>query len=48
MHQEGFRYDEIANRVGVAPGSVGTLFARALRSFTAVYHEVGDDDRTSG
>lgn len=35
MRQEGFRYAEIAETVGVAPGSVGTLLARALRRFSA-------------
>lgn len=35
MRQEGFRYAEIAEAVGVAPGSVGTLLARALRRFSA-------------
>ncbi len=34
MRQEGFRYAEIAEAVGVAPGSVGTLLARALRRFS--------------
>jgi RNA polymerase sigma-70 factor, ECF subfamily len=37
MREEGFRYGEIAEAVGVAPGSVGTLMARALKRFTAVY-----------
>lgn len=37
MREEGFRYGEIAEAVGVAPGSVGTLIARALRRFTEVY-----------
>ena len=37
MREEGFRYDEIAKAVEVAPGSVGTLLARALRRFTAAY-----------
>lgn len=36
MREEGFRYAEIAEAVGVAPGSVGTLLARALRRFSAV------------
>jgi RNA polymerase sigma-70 factor, ECF subfamily len=40
MREEGFRYDEIAAVVGVAPGSVGTLIARAVRRFTAVYKPV--------
>jgi RNA polymerase sigma-70 factor (ECF subfamily) len=33
MREEGFRYSEIADVIGVAPGSVGTLLARALRRF---------------
>ena len=44
MKQEGFRYDEIAEVVGVAPGSVGTLLARAARRFAQVYRgEEGDE-----
>lgn len=34
MREEGFRYAEIARAIEVAPGSVGTLLARALRRFT--------------
>ncbi len=34
MREEGFRYAEIAEAIEVAPGSVGTLLARALRRFT--------------
>ncbi len=40
MREEGFRYDEIARVIGVAPGSVGTLIARAARKFTKVYTPV--------
>lgn len=44
MRQEGFRYEEIAEVVGVAPGSVGTLLARATRRFAQVYRrEEGDE-----
>ena len=39
MREEGFRYAEIADVVGVAPGSVGTLLARALRRFAIAYGE---------
>ena len=35
MREEGFRYSEIAEVIDVAPGSVGTLLARALRRFAA-------------
>lgn len=47
MREEGFKYDEIAEVVGVAPASVGTLIARALRRFVDAYHggEVVDDPR---
>jgi RNA polymerase sigma-70 factor (ECF subfamily) len=46
MREEGFRYDEIAQAAGVAPGSVGTLLARAARRFATVYerHEERDDE----
>jgi RNA polymerase sigma-70 factor (ECF subfamily) len=37
MREEGFRYEEIASVTSVAPGSVGTLLARALRRFAAAY-----------
>ena len=37
MREEGFKYDEIAAVVGVAPASVGTLIARALKRFTDAY-----------
>jgi len=47
MREEGFRYEEIARVVGVAPASVGTLIARALRRFVALYEatEVMDEPR---
>jgi RNA polymerase sigma-70 factor, ECF subfamily len=37
MREEGFRHAEIAEAIGVAPGSVGTLLARAARRFAEVY-----------
>lgn len=39
MREEGFSYREIAEAVGVAPTSVGTLLARAQRRFAQVYRE---------
>jgi RNA polymerase sigma-70 factor, ECF subfamily len=47
MREEGFKYDEIAKVVGVAPASVGTLIARALRRFVSEYgvREEGNDPR---
>ena len=37
MREEGFKYEEIAHVVGVAPASVGTLIARALRRFVEAF-----------
>lgn len=37
MREEGFKYAEIAAAVDVAPGSVGTLLARAARRFEKTY-----------
>jgi RNA polymerase sigma-70 factor (ECF subfamily) len=37
MREEGFKYDEIARVIGVAPASVGTLIARALKKFVAEF-----------
>lgn len=47
MREEGFSYREIAGAVGVAPGSVGTLVARALRRFAEVFdaREIADASR---
>ena len=45
MRQEGFTYEEIARVAGVAPSSVGTLLARALRRFAGAY---GDPEREDG
>jgi len=44
MREEGFKYEEIAAVIGVAPASVGTLIARALKRFSDLYHsrEAGD------
>jgi RNA polymerase sigma-70 factor, ECF subfamily len=47
MREEGFKYDEIAAVVGVAPASVGTLIARAMKRFVEAYEsaEVYDEPR---
>ena len=47
MRQEGLSYAEIATATGVAPGSVGTLLARALERFAKTYgtEEKGDGAR---
>ncbi len=39
MRQMGFSYAECATAVGVAPGSVGTLLARAAAAFKKAYEE---------
>jgi RNA polymerase sigma-70 factor, ECF subfamily len=44
MREEGFRYQEMAEAVGVAAGSVGTLIARALKRFEAVYRRDDEHD----
>jgi RNA polymerase sigma-70 factor, ECF subfamily len=46
MREEGFKYDEIARVIGVAPASVGTLIARALKKFVAAFEarEADTDD----
>jgi RNA polymerase sigma-70 factor (ECF subfamily) len=48
MREEGFKYEEIAQVVGVAPASVGTLIARALRRFVEAFEgqqEAVDESR---
>jgi RNA polymerase sigma-70 factor (ECF subfamily) len=46
LSETGFGYREIADIVGVAPGSVGSLLARARKAFLAAYggEEEKDDD----
>lgn len=43
MREEGFRYREMAEVVGVAPASVGTLLARAQRRFAEAYEGTRED-----
>jgi RNA polymerase sigma-70 factor, ECF subfamily len=47
MREEGFRHAEIARVIGVAPSSVGTLAARALRRFVKAYEADEDGNGTS-
>lgn len=47
MREEGFKYEEIARVVGVAPASVGTLIARALRRFVEAFEAQGAIDEPS-
>lgn len=39
LREVGFSYRELAEIVGVAPGSVGTLLARAQQAFRAAYDD---------
>jgi len=39
LRHAGLSYEELAAAVGVAPGSVGTLLARAEREFEKRYHD---------
>jgi RNA polymerase sigma-70 factor (ECF subfamily) len=39
LREAGFSYRELAEIVGVAPGSVGTLLARAQAALARAYHE---------
>ena len=49
MREEGFRYAEIAKAVEVAPGSVGTLLARALARFVEVLDpRIAEDEARRG
>ena len=41
LRHSGFSYAEIASTLGVAPGSVGTLLARAEKEFEASYGQSG-------
>ncbi|HUH12724.1 MAG TPA: sigma-70 family RNA polymerase sigma factor [Longimicrobiales bacterium] len=46
LREEGFSYKEIAEAVGVAPGSVGTLIARALKKFEAEFGSTGNENES--
>ncbi len=43
LRYSGFRYREIAREIGIAPGSVGTLLARAERRFLELLRPSGED-----
>lgn len=45
LRQAGLSYAETATALGVAPGSVGTLLARAERAFRQAYAELEEDER---
>ena len=44
LRYAGLAYGEIAEVLGVAPASVGTLLARAERAFVAVYERLNQAD----
>jgi len=43
MREEGLNYDEIAEALGLSPGSVGTTLSRARRRLTEVYETLQRD-----
>ena len=43
LRQEGLSYRELATVLGVAPGSVGTLLARAEAAFERTYRKLGGE-----
>lgn len=47
MREEGFRYGEIAEAIGVKQTSVGALVARALRRFSAAWAALDGTDGSS-
>lgn len=47
MREEGFSYEEMARAISVAPGSIGTLIARALKRFAGAYPNVEAADDSS-
>lgn len=47
MREEGFSYGEMARAIGVAPSSIGTLIARALKRFAGTYPRHEDRDGSS-
>lgn len=48
MREEGFSYREVADAVGVAHTSVGTLLVRAQTRFAEAYQTMTEADETSG
>jgi RNA polymerase sigma-70 factor (ECF subfamily) len=47
MREEGFKYSEIAEVMGVKSTSVGALVARALKRFASAYDSLEEVDGTS-
>ncbi len=46
LHHEGFRYREIAEHLGLAPASIGSLLTRAQRRFLESFNAAcGNDER---
>lgn len=43
LRESGFSYREMAEIAGVAPGSIGTLLARAQEAFTRAFEEEGKE-----
>jgi len=47
LHHEGFRYREIAEQLGLAAASVGSLLTRAQRRFARSYETLGEINEQS-
>lgn len=48
LHHEGISYQEIAEQIGVAPSSVGSLLTRAHRRFLVTYEALhGSEDHAA-
>ncbi|NDJ53433.1 MAG: sigma-70 family RNA polymerase sigma factor [Chloroflexi bacterium] len=43
LRQSGFSYQELAEIIGVAPSSIGTLLARAEEAFAATYQAMHEE-----
>jgi RNA polymerase sigma-70 factor (ECF subfamily) len=48
LHHDGFRYREIAQRLGLAPTSIGSLLTRAQRRFVDSYHTISESHARRG
>jgi RNA polymerase sigma-70 factor, ECF subfamily len=48
MREEGLDYNEIAEALGLSPGSVGTTLARARRRLVEAYEALRPGERTRG
>ncbi|HEU5089972.1 MAG TPA: sigma-70 family RNA polymerase sigma factor, partial [Roseiflexaceae bacterium] len=45
LRHAGLSYAEVADAIGVAPGSIGTLLARAEHAFSEAYQQLEQETR---